>query len=291
VTSTYVKPTDTAHKVVVTSNIIYAVWHSSCARCGSQARIEVRTSLVGEGAAIEITPKTEKGKKLAKVSDTINRNRYVAEIKIPDNLDWGDQIYFEAKLPKHGLQMESNRIPVRPKIQVKKLAWDRKEACRGDIVKLTAEFKNLLDGTEAMMVIYEYDRDGNHDRITAFPSEIKNNKIEIEWAYEYHEDTDEIPTQEERQKYGKNYSHPEYFFVVDIDGEIIGGNQESGLLRFKDSMSLVVEDAYGFPAVKREVEFLMADGTTKTVATDNDGRIETTDVVPGKVALKIKKKQ
>jgi hypothetical protein len=52
-------------------------------------------------------------------------------------------IYFEAKLPKHGLKMESNLIPVKPKVLVKKMGWDKKEVRRGDEVKI-----RFADGSE-----------------------------------------------------------------------------------------------------------------------------------------------
>ena len=282
---TYIKATDTVHKVPVTSHIIYCIWHSRCGYGGSMAVFEVRTSFVGEGASIDIVGKSEKGKKFGKITDTIRRNRYVGELQIPDNLAWDDQIYFEAKLPKHGLQMESNRIPVRPKIQVKSLAWDRKEAREGDVVKLTAEFKNLPDGTEATVVIYDFTTDGYYDKIADFSTAVKNNKIELEWEYEYHEDRYQIPTQTERQKYGKNYEHPKYFFVVDIDEERIGAKQESGLLLFKDWIELVLEDEDGNPIPNEKYVLRLSDGSKKEGTLDGNGKALVEHLPPGPVEV------
>ena len=84
------------------------------------------------------------------------------------------------------------------------------------------------------IIIYEFDRDGAHDKIVELPATVKNKKIELQWAYEYHEDTDEIPSDAEMQRYGRNYNPPEYFFTVKVDKQEFGKKQESGLLEFKD---------------------------------------------------------
>jgi hypothetical protein len=283
--TTYTKATDAIHKVTVTSNIIYCVWRSRCGYAGEDAPFEVRTSLVGEGAPIEIVGRTGKGKKCGKVTDTISRNRYDGEFPIPDNFDWGEQIYLEVKLSKHGLQMESNRIPVRSKIQVKSLAWDRKEARRDDVVKLTAEFKNLSDGTEATVIIYEFLPDGYQDPIASFPVVVKKNKIQLDWAYEYQDDTAEIPTQKERRQYGKNYNHPQFFFVVDFDGVRIGEKQESGLLKFRDWVTIELKNQAAQPIPKEDYILHLPDGSTRKGTLNEKGKAEEKDVPPGKVSV------
>ena len=141
--STFKVSTDKQEKIKVESSISYALWLSGCVRAGAKASLEVRTFFVGEGASIEITGYTSKDKKIGKVSDTITRNRYVGVLDIPEKIDPWTQIYFEAKLPKHGLKMESNLIPVKPKVLVKKMGWDHNKVLRDEEVKLIV---NLTPG-------------------------------------------------------------------------------------------------------------------------------------------------
>ncbi len=158
-----------------------------------------------------------------------------------------EELFFTAKLPKHGLEKKSDTLRVIPPIKVTNMKWGQKEARREDVVKLSADIEGVPDETEVMIHIYEYDQDGAHDFITKFPCRVKNKKIEAEWDYEYHEDTDEIPTDEEMKEYGKTYNPPEYFFVVDVYGRRFGDEQESGLLEFKDWIGLLLKDWEGAP--------------------------------------------
>lgn len=280
-TTKYTKPSDKVHQETVQSQIIYAVWLSKYGPVGGKVRFEVRTSLVGEGAPIEITGESARGKKLGKIKDSIYRNRHTGVFDVPQKMDWGDQIYFEVELAKHKLKEESNRIPVVPPIVVKRMSWDKKEARRGDVVKMTVDFQDIPDGMEANVLIYEYDRDGNHDKITTIPTETKKNKIEILWEYEYHEDTDEIPEQQELQTYGLNYNPPEYFFVVEIDDEKFGTKQESGLLRFKDWIEVKLVDQFGEPVPGADYVVRLADGSEIKGKLDGSGQARVENTVAG----------
>jgi hypothetical protein len=55
------------------------------------------------------------------------------------------------------------------------LKWDKKEARRGDILKLTADVINLYEGSEVEIRIWEHDSDGAHDLIgDLFDCEIRD---------------------------------------------------------------------------------------------------------------------
>lgn len=287
--STYKVSTDKQQKIKVDSSICYALWLCGSARAGSQASLEVRTTFVGEGASIEITGYTSKDKKIGKISDTVTRNRFTGALDIPEKIDPDTQIYFEAKLPKHSLKMESNLIPVKPKAIFKKMGWDKKEVRRGDEVKISVEFDSgVANEDEAFIIIYEYSPDNNHEKVVSIPTQITNKKIDLTWKYECQDDTAQIPTQQELDPYKKNYKHPEYFFVVLLDEQRIGTKQESGLLRFKDTIELQVNDSYGQPLKDQAVEIYLPDGTTKEVKTDADGKLSDKDLPPGPIHIHIK---
>lgn len=163
------------------------------------------------------------------------------------------------------------------------MKWGQKEARRGDIVKLSADIDGLPDDAEVMILIYEYDQDGAHDFITKFPCWVKNKRLQTEWEYEYHEDTDEIPTDEEMKKYGKRYNPPEYFFVIDFRGQRFGDKQESKLLEFKDWIEVELKAKLtGYPISDEEYIIILPDGKEIKGRLDDDGFAHIEDIPPGK---------
>ncbi len=281
----YTKQTDQAHIVKLDSALIYALWKVGFARGGLKAGLEVRTSFVGEGASIEITVKGDDYGKITKLKDTIYGNRYHGEIDIPPKIKPGESVWFEVKLSKQGLKGESNVIPAAPPIELRRMQWSAKEARRGDVLKLTAELEGVEEGAEATVIIYEYDRDAYHDKIVSIPTQVKGRKVELDWEYQYFEDTDEIPTDEELKKYGKSYNPPEYFFVVVIDGQRVGEGQESGLLTFKDWVDIELKKVDGTPLPDEQFTIVMPDGSKRQGKLDAKGHARIEDVPPGKFTV------
>lgn len=283
--SKFTKSTDTVHKEKLESAIAYANWLAGAAHGGNEIGCEVKTVFVGEGATIKIKGKSDKGKNLGKISATISGNYYIGKLSIPDNIQEDDYVYFEVELPKHGLNETSNRIPAGPPIKVTNLKWDKKEARRDDILKLTADVAGVKDGTEVKVIIFEFDTDGSNDKIVEIPTTVKNKKIELSWEYEYHEDIDEIPTDEELKKYGKKYNPPEYFFVIEIDGLKFGEKQESGLLKFKDYIEIELKDENGEPIANAKYNLYLADGNKRQGQLDGSGHARESNIPPGKIQV------
>ncbi|HUI93231.1 MAG TPA: hypothetical protein VLX68_13370 [Chitinivibrionales bacterium] len=282
--SQFTKHTDQKHRIKLESQIIYALWMCRRAWAGADAPFEVRTALVGEGAEIKIKLKNGSGKTLEKKSDKIFANRYRGAIAVPSKVDANDMLLLEVELSKHGLSIESNQVPAGPPVQVESMEWDRTEVRRGDVVKLKARFKDLPDNTEALIAIYEYDKDGNHDPVCTIPTEINGSTMELSWEFVYG-DAGAIPTEAEVKPYNNKYRHPEYFFVIVIDGVRVGVKQESGLLRFVDSFEKILVDGYGQLMKDHEVEIYLADGSTKKAKTDDEGKLTVKDVPPGPVYI------
>jgi hypothetical protein len=169
-----------------------------------------------------------------------------------------------------------------PAARVSNRAWSAEEARRGDVLTLSADVRGLPDQTEVALVIYEYDADGVHDRIIELPGTVVSEKVEVRWEYEYQEDTDEIPTQEERERYGNSYNPPEYFFTVKVDDTEFGLEQDSKLLRFKDWVEIELADHDGTPMSGQKYKVTMADGSVKEGTLDDDGTARLQDIPPGK---------
>jgi hypothetical protein len=279
----FTKGTDEEHEIELDSYLISACWNSGRAYAGQKARFSIQTALVGNGAKIKIKGKSEEGKKMGKVSGEIYSNVYVGEFDLPEDIKIGDKIYFEVKLPRNNLEGESERIPVLPIPKIKEIGWSAPEARRGDIVTLSAELEEVRDYTEVKLIIYEHDQDGAHDRINEIPGIVKDGKVEVKWEYEYHEDTDEVPTEEELKRYGRHYNPPEYFFTIKFDDLELGRGQESGLLLFKDWINIELIDREGNPIPNEEYILRLPDGHTRRGKLDNNGQAQEEDIPPGSV--------
>ena len=240
---------------------------------------------VGEGGKINITGKSENGKNLGKIKDKIYGNGFSGKLKIPDKIKPGDMAYFTVKLPQLGLKTESNRIRLVPKIEVSNMKWDKKEARRGDTLKLTADVEGVRDESEVKVIIYEHDRDGNHDKIAEIPTKVKNKKVEISWDYEYHDSTLNIPAEDELQEYSeeKHYNHPEYFFALKIDNEEYGKDQKSGILKFKDWFEISLIDEKGDPKADEKYVLHLPDGSKREGTLNSDGYAREENIPPGAI--------
>lgn len=288
----FTKSTDTEHEIKLESSLISASWRSGKAIAGQSATFEVRTAFVGEGAPIKITGKSENGKKLGKIKDVIKRNKYVGEFEIPEDTELDDMIYFEVEFTKNDLEGESNRIPVFPPVQVFNMKWSAKEARRGDVLTLSADTNGLRDHEEVTVIIYEYDRDSAHDKIVELPATVMDKRIELQWEYEYHEDTNEIPTQEELDKYGKKYNPPEYFFTVKVEDTEFGKQeQESGLLEFKDWVKIKLVDEEGNAIANEDYVLYLPDGQQRQGTLDSNGQAKEENIPPGEVTIEFPNKE
>lgn len=276
----YKKQTNEIHEVSLESEISIAEWGSKMASIGSLVKLEVWTHFVGNGSDIEIKIEDKEGSIIEEINGKVYGDYYANAIIIPENAK--EELTFTAKLPDHSLELKSDILKI---INVTNLKWGQEEARRGDAVKLSADIYGVPDNAEVKICIYEYDQDGAHDFIAKFPAMVKSKKIETEWEFEYHEDTDEIPTEEEMQKYGKSYNPPEYFFVVDVNGGRFGIGQESGLLMFKDWLEIDAKDDKEISLENEDYEIELPDGTKVSGKTDSEGNIKLENIPPGKFTI------
>lgn len=269
-------PTDQIKKIELPSSIQQVLWTKPRAAVGAKVGLDVFTQFVGNSSEIQIELYDKNAKKFDTIKAKISGNHFWNEITIPEKAK--DELYAFVKLPKHDLCKKSNCLYVYPPVQIKSPKWDKKEACRGDILKLNADVLNVYEGTEAEIQIWEHDQDGAHDLITKFTTTVKNKKIEAEWEFEYQEDTDDIPTEEETEK---GYNPPEYFFRVIVAGI----SADSGLLEFKDWIEIHLIDALGKANTNEEVIFYLPDGTERRMSLDSKGYIRIDNIPPGKIKI------
>ena len=263
------------------SSVISATWTSGMAFGGGQIGLQIRTCFVGNGAPVKIEAKKSDGSKFASVNGKVHANQFTASVDVSEDVEIGDEVYFTYKLSKHGLDGESDRIKAMPPIEVSNMQWSAQEARRGDTLTMSADVRGIRDNTEVRLVIYEYDERTANDRIAEIPAIVTNGHVEAEWEYEYHDDTDDIPSQEELERYGGRYSPPEYFFVLKYGDREFGSERESGLLEFKDFIEIELRDRAGLPKKGEKYVVTLADGTEKKGKLDGRGKARIDDVPPG----------
>ena len=268
----YQRATDSVHEIQLTSVITNAVWGRTQAAAGEEVAVEVRTQFVGDRSEVRISVHNSSGRRLDRFTGMVLGNRYRAVYTVSDRAE--EAIYFEAELRRHGLSERSDDMEIVPPVTITNAQWSAQEARRGDVLELTADVEGASDGTEAAIEIYEHDEDEAHDFITRLSAMVEDNRIETQWAYEYHEDTDEIPTAEESER---GYNPPEYFFKVIIRGS----EAESELLEFKDWIEITVRDETGQPTPQQDYILHVADGQNISGTTDEEGRIRQEDMPPG----------
>lgn len=277
------KSIDQKHKVKLDPVLISSEWRVGVAYGDQSASFEVRTALVGRDAPVKCTGKSSNGVDLGKVNGKIRNNIFIGKFDIPADIELGDNVYFEVELPRNSLRGESNYIPARPPVEVVNMRWGKQEARRGDIIDITADIRNVPSETDVMVSIYEYDADELHDIIIKIPTKVKNSKIDLKWEYQYYEDTDDIPTDEEMRRYGRSYNPPEYFFTVIIGEKEFGLPQKSGLLKFKDWLDINLANYTGVETYS----ITLPDGTTRSGGFDSNGKTRVEGIPPGRVTINI----
>lgn len=183
-------------------------------------------------------------------------------------------------------QAHSADEPLSEDWTVSSLRWSRDEAREGDSIALLANTSNLADGTPVQITIFEYDADGRHDRVRVLFGEVENQSIRLEWEYHYQDDVDDIPTQEEAERYGGKYNPPEYFFVIEVFGKTFGHGQESKLLRFRDWIEIRLS-CFGTdePFPNEEFVIRFADNSKQQRRLDSRGFARIDGVPPGRCVV------
>ena len=272
--------TDKVQKIKLDSSIEQVLWTKKSSSPGGKAGLEVLTQFVGNNSEISIQLSDKSGKTFETIKKKMFGNKFWTEITVPEKAE--EQLFAEVKLSKLCLSKKSNPLNLLPTIEIKNLKWDRDEVHRGDIVKITADITNVYDGAEAEVQIWEHDSDNAHDFIASIPVIVKNKKIEADWEFQYVDDTDDIPTQEESEK---GYKWPEYFFRAVCGGK----SANSKLLKFKDWVEIEVKDKLGIPITNKDYKLLFPDGTEKEGKLTEEGKIRIEDLPPGKIKFQLVK--
>jgi hypothetical protein len=246
--------TDKAKQEKLPSSIQQVYWSRRAAFAGSKAVVEVLTHYVGNNSKVNIKVTDGSGKTIKKAEKKIFGNHLGQEIEIPTDTE--EQLIAEVELPKHGLKMKSKPLSIFPPVKVSNVKWNKVTVRRGEILKLTADVKNFPIGADAMILIFEHDEDEAHELVTKFPAIVKNNKIEVNWEFEFKGDVKDIPRHSDTEK---GYLPPKFFFRVFL----LDVSEDSGFVEFIDFIRIELKDADGNPIPNEKYKIHLPDGSVR----------------------------
>lgn len=274
--STHKKQTNQTHRVTLPSSIEQVRWTRSRAAPGGKVGLDISTRYVGNGVGLTIKLTDRDGSTHGTFRDQIYNNRLTAEVEVPSAA--AGALFAEVTFPEHWLSQTSSPLFLTDPVAVRRATWSQDAARRGDVLTLSADVIGAPEGRAATVDIFEHDQQGAHDPITTLSTRVENGRVEVEWQYEYNEDTDRIPTGEEREK---EYRPPTYFFRVEVDG--IEG--ESDLLPFQDWVEFKLLDAFGEGMSEVSYVLHLPNGKTRTGTLDEKGAAYEEEVPPGEVEV------
>jgi hypothetical protein len=219
-------PTDTKVTIVLCSEIVTATWSRGGAYAGQSAPFQITTAFVGQGAPIVVEGESETGVSLGKIAGEIFYNDFRGEFALPRDIERGDRIRFTVELPSNELWVQSESIPVFPMMGVDNLQWSAEEALDGDELNLTADVYQVEEETPAVVAIYRYEPSGAHERVTAIPTSVAKERIDVLWVCRHGDSLEGSPTQEEVEKRGETHEPPKVFFTVRVGSTEYGKEQQ-----------------------------------------------------------------
>jgi len=271
------------HVVKLDSKLVAVQWKIGVAYAGQAAPFEIRTACVGNQAPVKVTGKSVKGTKLGKKSGVIRSNQFNGSFDIPEDIEPGDEIYLEVKLKKNSLDGESLPIPVRPQVTASNLKWDKDKVERGQLVEMSADVRGLAEGETAGVRVYEHDSDGAHFPVTDLEGTVRDGKLKLKWVFEYFDNTEDIPDDEEMKPRDRKYQQPKYFFTVKAGTKEFGKeDQASGLTEFEDKAVFKFIDEDGLPLADHDFTATLSDGKKQDGKTDAEGIARLTNLPPGR---------
>lgn len=173
-------------------------------------------------------------------------------------------------------------MPAQSSSPVQTMEWDRSTVHRGEKITAKVTFSsNKYDNNDVSIAIYEYKQDQSHEKVANYSVKVQGSMAQLEWTFDYQKDTNDIATQKDLDDEGKQYEFPRFFFIINIDETEVGGNQESGLLLFKDNIEISLIDSDNNPVPNEAYEIILADGSKVKGQLDDEGKSVVEDVAPG----------
>jgi uncharacterized Zn-binding protein involved in type VI secretion len=157
------------------------------------------------------------------------------------------------------------------------------EALIDDEVVISAEVKDIADGEQVRVEIWEHDDDNRHDFVLGFSGTVADGKLEIPWKVLYREDEDDSTSGKELAE--KGYTLPEYHFVLQYKMIECAGP----VLTVKDWAKLTLKDTTGTVLPNNKYVIYLHNGDRISGTSDENGDLEKISLPVGSIAIRIVK--
>jgi len=148
--------------------------------------------------------------------------------------------------------------------------WSKDQAREGEKVKLLVEATGVDPKAEAVIIIWKKDANRADRAVKTMPGlKLQGNKIATDWTYEYIVD-------EEHERTADQYSSPQYYFSVGVDGL----QARSGLLTYQDWLEIELVDDEGNPIADEEYILKLSNGEIRKGTLDSKGWAREDNVPP-----------
>lgn len=163
--------------------------------------------------------------------------------------------------------------------RIELVAWGQDIVHRDEQVALRAETVGFDDGTAATLKIFAYREEGDHELVGELAAAVERDRVAAVWPFAYHGDVADLPDPIGRE--GDVYVPIRYFFDIDVDGRV----GRSGMLEFRDWMTIELVDGDGQPRAYEPFIARFTDGSERRFRLDGQGRARLDNIPPGRVYL------
>ncbi|MBT8341877.1 MAG: hypothetical protein HKP58_19675 [Desulfatitalea sp.] len=152
--------------------------------------------------------------------------------------------------------------------------WSKSEAKVGDTIKLTAETEGYADGTPALVRIWEREISGLDNVVTEMTVEVKGDKIEAQWEYQYPQEREG----RDEPADPSGYASPEYFFMAHVRED----RARSGQLKYQDHIEIELKDQDDHPVADEAYILRLPNGEVRKGKLDKNGYKKEEKLPPGR---------
>ena len=157
-------------------------------------------------------------------------------------------------------------------------AWSTADAEVADELALQAQTTGFEDGQEAEFDVWQADVHGADRRLATLRTQVKGDKAEVKWRFEYPEPDETAPY----AQLPSRYSAPTFYFVARVGPREV----RSGPLLLADEVEIELKDAEGHAIGDQPFEITTAAGERRTGRLDGSGTATVSRVPAGPATVR-----
>lgn len=276
--------TDQVLKIQVKSSLVAARWLQDSAAVPGEVSLEVAGTFVGNAAPIEIEVLDGDGKAYAKIQGSMYSNFFRAKLKT-DKAAGRNKLTFKAKLAKHGLELASGPLALRPPVEFTQLEWQDSgkkkidKLAEGQRVHLSAKVKGLKEGEPVHCRIYSKTKAHGETIDMLTDIRVEQGKVCVPWDHKRHVEVTSLPDHHRHSQKLIPYQAFEYAFELSAFG--VTARSEPVPLKHTFELFYGVSPGEAGHWKGKKIGVIAPDGKRTDYAIPADGRIVVENAAAG----------